>query len=413
MTSDRGCYVFVALPGTSEYVVAGRFRGSVTNGGDPLGEFVYGRSYLSRPDAVELDPVQLRLSEDVRRTSDSNGVFGVMRDAMPNVWGCLRIEDGAEGRTPQVLDQPVWGPTDAVGALLFAPGLEPPRSVRRFNSIDELPSIQVAGLASGARREAGTSRALVGERPKAIVEDNHVLWVAKLAQAHTVWNHARIRHATLQLARDCGLDTPPSRIERIRGQDVLLVLRCDRDWTGNGYASCRVVSGLTFLGTGDSLAERRRWSYLTLADEVRRTSSHPKEDLRELFRRVCFNAAISNRADPLCYPIMIAWGTGWRLAPDAGLAPTPVTDGADRDLAMICGPEGRTPSRENILGGAGRFLLDRSAAAGIFDGLRAAVRSSWYAVMRGNGVSARDCELVARSIGDGGGAGDRRRSSAS
>ena len=61
MTSERECFVYIVLPGETEFVTAGRFRW--TEGGDgAVGRFVYGRSYRERPDAVELDPVELRLS---------------------------------------------------------------------------------------------------------------------------------------------------------------------------------------------------------------------------------------------------------------------------------------------------------------------------------------------------------------
>ena len=410
MTSDRDCYVFIALPGQREYVVAGRFRGSVETGGVPFGEFVYGRSYLSRRNAVELDPVQLRLSEDIRKTSDFNGVFGAIRDTMPTSWGRPIVEEGPRRQSLDEFAYSAKRMDECAGALVFAPGLEPPRFRHHFTAIDDLAGLQAAVeavLASEVTRpDTDTFQAgipVLSQRPKTVVEDERTLWVAKFVQEHTVWNQARVRHATMRLARDCGLDAVSNRIERIRGNDVLLMRRFDREWEGDGYSCSRVISGLTFLGTDDTPAEKRRWSYLTLADEVRRTSSHPREDLRELFRRMCFNAAISNLTDDLCGFIMVAKGPGWRLAPASGLAPTPVTDGASRDFAMICGPEGRTPSRENIVGGAGRFLLSRVEAEDIFDLMAATVRSSWHGVMRRCGVSVRDCEVVGRGMVGGGG----------
>ena len=174
--------------------------------------------------------------------------------------------------------------------------------------------------------------------------------------------------------------------------------RFDREWVGDGYTCGRVITGLTLLSTRDTPSERRRWSYLVLADQLRRTSSHPRADLRELFGRICFNAAISNLNDHLGLPMMLAKESGWRLAPAAGVVPTPLTDEANGEFVMICGPEGRAPNRENIVGGAGRFLLSRVEAEGIFDRIARTVRSSWHAVMRRSGVSAEDCELVARSI---------------
>lgn len=384
-------------------MIAGRLRVSITPDGSPLGEFVYGHSYLNRPEAVALDPVQLRLGERVRKTRSSDGLFGAIRDAIPTVWGVMA--GSGVGRTPDEVDFLTHGSREHGGAISFAPGLEPPCPKRRFNAIDDLGRLQAAAdalLASqDAHRAEGTlqvEQPLTTSRPKAVIEDEHVLWVAKFRQEHTAWDHSRVRHATLQLARECGLDANPSRIERVHGEDILMVRRYDRQWVGDGYACSRVISGLTLLGTDHSPAEKRRWSYLTLADEVRRASSHPREDLRELFGRMCFNAAISNLSDDLRYPMLVGEGTGWRLVPASNLAPAPLTDGVRGESTMIYGPGGRVPSRENVVGGAGRFLLDREAAGAVFDRILGVVQASWYDVMRRCGVSVEDCELVGRSV---------------
>lgn len=331
VTSDRECSVFVALPGQTDYVIAGRLRVSITPDGSPLGEFVYGHSYLNRPNAVDLDPVQLRLGEQVRKTRSSDGLFGAIRDAIPTRWGGM--VGGGVGRPPHEVDYLTKGTSEHVGAISFAPGLEPPCPKRHFDTIDDLGRLQVAADAVVASQDAhrgeGTLQAeqpSLKHRPKAVVEDDRVLWVVKFGQEHTTWDHSRVRHATLELARECGLDANPSRIERVHGKNILMVRRYDRRWAGDGYACSRVISGLTLVGTDHSHAEKRRWSYLTLADEVRRTSSHPRQDLRELFGRMCFNAAISNPSDDLGYPVLVGEGTGWRLVPASNLAPAPLTE---------------------------------------------------------------------------------------
>lgn len=388
-------------------MVAGRLRLSVTSRGTWLGEFVYGRSYLSRVDAVELDPVQLGLTERVRRTRACGGLFGAIRDAIPTSWGILVTGETDRAEIPYGVDYLVQGPSEPVGALDFAQGPEPPRPKRRFNTIDDLGRLQRAADAGPSRLDVidetnppQIPAHVLESGPKTVIEDDRTLWVAELGRDGADWNQARVRYATQQLARDCGLDAVPGRIERICGNDILMLRRCDRDWTGDGYSCSRVISGPTLLGTDPTPAETRPWSYLTLADEVRRVSSRPREDLSELFGRMCFNAAISNLNYDLRQCVMVAEGQSWRLAPASGLAPKPLADDADTDFAMICGPEGCSPSRDNLVGGAGRFLLDRPTAEAIFDRISAAVRSSWRAVMRRSGVSVRDCDLVARSIVD-------------
>ena len=43
---------------------------------------------------------------------------------------------------------------------------------------------------------------------------------------------------------------------------------------------------------------------------------------------------------------------------------------------MTCGPDGRWANRANLLGAAGRFLLDRAQATAVFDRITTTVRSS-------------------------------------
>ena len=239
---------------------------------------------------------------------------------------------------------------------------------------------------------------LGGDRPKAVVEDGNTQWIAKFARRDDRWSHPRVEHAMLRLARECGLNTATSRIERVGDCDVLLVRRFDREWTSRGYARSRVVSALTLLQGDNAPAGKRRWSYLALADEIRRASSHPRQDLHELFGRICFNAAISNLDDHPRNHSIVAKGRRWRLSPAYDLTPMPVIEPVRRDLPMICGRAGRWANRQNLLGSARRFLLDRAGSKAIFDRLAATIRSSWHDVMRDNGVSRRDCDLIRHAI---------------
>ena len=78
----------------------------------------------------------------------------------------------------------------------------------------------------------GTS--MGGARPKAVVEDDVGLWIAKFSRPDDRWNNPRVEHAMLELARQCGITAARSRIEMVAGQDVLLVQRFDRERTSRG-----------------------------------------------------------------------------------------------------------------------------------------------------------------------------------
>ena len=406
MTSERECYVYIVLPEQTEFVTAGRLRVSETRDGTPLGEFVYGRSYLQRSDAVALDPVELRLIPRTYQTVRMNGFFGAIRDSMPDYWGRRVIEKHSGHTQLEEFDYLMQGADDRAGALGFGLGVEPPAPRRKFNRSLDLDRLQAAAdailaddpdSAGSAQAQAadllleGTS--MGGARPKAVVQSGDALWLAKFGRQDNRWNHPRVEHALLVLARECGLNVADSRIETIGGRDVLLARRFDREWSSEGYYRHRMVSALTLLQSEDSQAARGRWSYLLLADEVRRASARPEDDLQELFARMCFNAAISNLDDHPRNHAMLAKDKTWRLSPAYDLTPMPVVALDRRDLAMQCGPAGRVANKSNLLGAAGRFLLDREDANAIFMRITDTVRA-WYATLRRTGVSQQDCEAI-------------------
>ena len=300
------CFVYITLPGETKAVTAGRFALAADRRGVPVGRFVYGKSYLARDAAVPLDPMELKLSERTYQTASLNGVFGALRDAGPDYWGRLIIERHLGRNNLDELTYLLESPDDRAGALGFGLGQQPPAPARKFNRTLDLEKLQEAGRRRRRRRRPGRSgnleqvekllllgTSMGGARPKAVVEDQAGLWVAKFNKPQDRWNNARVEHAMLRLAAECGLHVADSRLETVGGKDVLLVRRFDRDHTETGYRRHRMVSALTLLRTGDQPEDRAQWSYLLLADEIRRASSAPEADLRELFGRGCAAAAVA------------------------------------------------------------------------------------------------------------------------
>lgn len=411
MTSERECYVYLVPPGQTDFVTAGRFRVVTQDDGTATGSFVYGRRYLERNDAVELDPIELRLANRIYETGRMQGFFGAIRDAMPDFWGRRIIEKHSGHANLAEFDYLLEGPDDRAGALSFGLGVAPPAPRRQFNRTLALERLQQAADALIANDPplAGSAAAQVeelmllgtsmgGARPKAVVEDDNALWIAKFSRQDDRWNHPRAEQGMLILAHLCGIDATDSRITRVAGRDVLMVRRFDRDREGDNYRRHRMVSALTLLRSDDNQADRHAWSYLLLADEIRRASAHPEQDLRELYRRICFNAAVSNLDDHPRNHAMIAKDRDWRLSPAFDLTPTPMVARERRNLALDCGPAGRYANRTNIIAGHGRFLLDREEATSIFDDVAGTVAAQWRPIMRREGLSEADCELIASSF---------------
>jgi serine/threonine-protein kinase HipA len=405
----RECFVYIVTPGQTTFVPAARFQWLPDQGGLPLGRLVYGRRYLERRDAVPLDPLELPLSPRVNETRSLGGVFGALRDAAPDFWGRHVIERHVNATGLPEVDYLLQSPDDRAGALGFGLNAQPPAPKREFNQTVDLPKLQAMAdriLADEERPPNDPIAAQVeellligtsmgGARPKAVVEADGALWVAKFNCATDRWNNARVEHAMLRLADACGLCVATSRIEPIGDRDALLVKRFDRARGEGGYRRARFLSALTLLRAGDTFRERDRWSYVLLAEELRRLSARPAEDAQELFRRMAFNALISNSDDHPRNHAFIALTEDWHLSPAYDLTPTSPPSLERRDLALTCGDQGRRANAENLLSQSGRFLLPREAAAKILDDMEAQVRSRWYEVARREGVSERDCERIA------------------
>jgi serine/threonine-protein kinase HipA len=402
-----GCFVYITLPGATEAVTAARFELTTNRRGIPLGRLVYGKSYLARGDAVAIDPVELMLGPRTYETTMMKGVFGALRDASPDSWG-RRVIERHVGKSPlSELDYLLASPDDRAGALSFGLGRQPPAPRRKFNQTIVLGKLQAIADAivkdeelpadpevtqAGELLLEGTS--MGGARPKAVVEDDEGLWIAKFNRADDKWNYARIEHAMLVLARGCGLTTAESKVVSIGARDVVLIKRFDREKTGAGYQRARMVSALTLLGTDDSAQLREKWSYVLLAEELRRVSAEPKKDAAELFRRMGFNALISNTDDHPRNHAIIAKHRDWKLSPAYDLVPTAQVSLERRDLAMICGDQGRLANATNLLSQAARFLLSSDEAKSIVDAMKERVKGRWYEVARSVGVSEKDCERL-------------------
>src|SRR5690606_17894056 len=138
----------------------------------------------------------------------------------------------------------------------FGLNVEPPAPLRRFNRTMDLERLQqladliIADEApSEEKRSASEASAdltqvedlmllgtsMGGARPKAVVEDAGALWIAKFNRTDDRWNHARVGHAMLVLAQECGLHVAQSRVVQVGDRDALLVKRFDRIPHEDGY----------------------------------------------------------------------------------------------------------------------------------------------------------------------------------
>ncbi|CAN5511933.1 hypothetical protein BH10CYA1_BH10CYA1_53050 [soil metagenome] len=113
------CFVNITLPRETKSITAGRFVLTKDRRGTILGQFVYGASYLRRDNAVETDPIDLKLGDGTHQTTRLNGLFGAIRDSSPDDWGRRVIEKHTGKAQLGELGYLLESPDDRAGALGF------------------------------------------------------------------------------------------------------------------------------------------------------------------------------------------------------------------------------------------------------------------------------------------------------
>jgi serine/threonine-protein kinase HipA len=414
-SSPASTFVFIQLPSTEEVVVAGRFVLQVVSGG-AVGRFRYGKSYLARENAIPLDPVHLPLAGKEFRTALNGGLFGALRDAAPDFWGRTVIE--RRGHPVNELGYLLATADIRVGALSFGPTPEPP-------TVDYEGAVPLERLARAASSAAAHEAAIDGKetdevldpafldpssgvggaRPKAVViDEDGQLWIAKFPSRTDRWDNALAEATYLRLAAECGIRTPETRIITIGEKSILLVRRFDQTPGTDGPRRRGVLSAHTLLGLTEDVVDRSGWSYIDLAHLLRRTSTSPAADARELFLRMTFNALTSNLDDhPRNHSVLWEEG-GWRLSPAYDLTPSATRSQDERLLAMSIGsPDRDRPrwaNRANLVSAAPHFGVAEHQAHELISAMKARVLERWRPLageLGGDGIFA---EQIAHAFPD-------------
>ncbi|MCW7538421.1 HipA domain-containing protein [Aquabacterium sp. A7-Y] len=406
---EQSCYVYIQLPGTFEWVPCASLRVREIGAGAFRGTFTYGKRYLERPNVIELDPYGLKLTTQPIDFTKLKGIPGALRDASPDAWGRRIIQARLERPESDIseMEYLIKGPDDGAGNLRFGLSVTPPGPARPFNQTHQLEALTEAAdqLEETGKLphevlehlEPGTS--MGGARPKVTVEDGHRIYLAKLPEKRDQHNMQRIEYATLELARAAGLNVCGTRLERVGKAEALLLLRFDREWNpdAKAYARHGLVSGLTVLDAEDGYSGRERWSYLLLADELRRWSAKHAADRLELYRRMVFNAMVTNNDDHPRNHALLRTTAGWRLSPAYDIVPVPLLSQERRDLALNVGRFGRAASLYNLLSECGAFGLTVDEAQAVIDGMLEVVKG-WREHFAKHDVQPRSIEMLEQAI---------------
>lgn len=391
-------FVWIWLPAAVEPVVAGR----LDEVGDII-DFTYGRSYLSRPNAIPLYLPELPLRPGRIRPGTGLSVAGCIDDAGPDSWGqrvILARHLGHLNRSSDTGDLTTLtylleSGSDRIGALDFQASATTyvPRGSRA--SLADMQQA-AATLESGDHIQPELAEALLrgtsigGARPKVLLDDGGRKLIAKLSSATDTYPVVKAEGVAMELARRCGLSVALTEVTSSMQRDVLLVERFDRR-PGTNMRRL-LVSALTMLGLDEMMG--RYATYYDLADLIRRRFTEPAATLRELFRRIVFNICVGNIDDHARNHAAFWDGSVLALTPAYDLCPQP-RSGTQASQAMAIGRDGQRESRLAVCRDASEtYLLTSKQADEIIDAQVSTISDEWDDAADVAHLSTQDRQLL-------------------
>lgn len=381
MTSDL--YVWMYLPGCSQPVVAGRLSVSNTPVGS-VGRFVYGKSYLSNKNAIPIDPVSLPIHGNIEPFMSLGGYPGAIMDSCPDRWG-IKVINRLLGDQPYPVGYVLLNDPGRAGCLAFSTSADtPPEELasREFDLADLLHASQLIERNQPVDDELlralhpGTG----GARPKCNITDKEAVWIAKFSSADDSPQISipRLEHATMILAKSCGINAAETRLLTVGGLDVCLVRRFDRVVTSAGITRLGYLSARTVFNSDPDFQRFKIASYSRLSRWLNRFGTSTDGNV-ELYRRMAFNCSIRNTDDhELNHGLVFDPKCGYVLSPAFDIVPQ-IKPHRIYHHAMMIG-ETAAGTFENLVSAHAAFGLAKDEAVQIVRDIQSVIQTHWQEV---------------------------------
>lgn len=349
------------------------------------------------------------LSEDLPLTGDlfvpreKDCAAGAVDDARPARWGERVIRKFEASPRLSVLEFLLFAGDDRYGALgvslradVYAPWRSGP--LPQLDSLQEMAEVVQKVLANEAvpelqRRLVRPGMSLGGARPKSLITMDGEQWLVKFSEGEEI-DTPLIEHATMELARSCGIEVAATRALPVGSGHAVAVRRFDRDGQARRHA---VSAHVALRAAGEA------FGYPQLAQLLRRVA--PAGEIRnqqaQLFRRMVFNILMDNTDDHEKNHALLRQADGhYRLSPAFDVVPSAQGLGYQ---AMRVGDQATESTLVNALSQARQFGLKADAARAIVYAVALKI-ASWKETFSAQGVTAHDIDLLAQYID-----GDRLR----
>lgn len=396
--NSNSLFVWIYLPGHSHPIVAGRL--DITKSATAfLGEFTYGKSYLTRPDAIAIDPVALPLQVNSLKFTTLNGFPGAILDSCPDRWG-IKVINRLSGEKSFPTGYILMNDPGRSGNLAFSTShqVAPNELISREFSITELMKA-AEDIESDREVDPELLKALNpgtgGARPKCNVVDSEGVWIAKFPSLEdkALISIPRLEYATMTLGDLCGIHTAKTRIENINGKDVCFVKRFDRaikdgNTSRKGFISARTIfyADPTFNTNGAT------GSYGRIARWMKRYGCNDSDAI-QLFKRMVFNVAVRNSDDHELNHGLVHIKNGiFELSPAYDIAPV-IGSNLLHYHALQIG-DSAAGTVENLISGSASFGIKQDQAYEIIAEIRNTISANWQDVFYSSGFGDEDIRRV-------------------
>ncbi|WP_044936451.1 type II toxin-antitoxin system HipA family toxin [Pseudobutyrivibrio sp. LB2011] len=372
--------------------------------------FEYSEEWLKHQNFV-IDP-DLQLYKGRQYINDDKKIFGAFADSCPDRWGRKLMDRREELRARENDERPrkllesdyLLGVYDEsrMGGLRFKTNEDGPFlsddvefSTPPWTSLRELEQASIAfenednGLDDKWLKQLlAPGSSLGGARPKASVKaPDETLWIAKFPSKHDDIDSGAWEMVVHDLAIMCGLNVPEAKAEKFsKLGTTFLVKRFDRD----GEKRIHFSSAMTMLGKSDGTNAADGSSYLEIVSFLKANGAHPKDDIKELWKRIVFSIAVSNTDDHFRNHGFILENDGWSLSPMYDVNP----DLYGRYLSLNINDTESMLDFDVAIDAAPYYGIEKKDAEKMVDEIKDIVTNNWKNLASKYGVGRGEIERM-------------------
>jgi serine/threonine-protein kinase HipA len=336
-----------------------------------IGRFRYGKSYLNRTDAFALDPVNLPLTDQEFTTTFNKGVFGALSDAGADSWGKKVILSLHNTKPKNALEFLLAGSGMGVGCLTFSLSRTSTKFKENKNTLGDLSMLSRAkdailadeNVPNVAKRALEYGSSMGGARPKTVVRDNDISYLAKFNRSDDIINIVKAENASMRMLIELGCNVAKTHTVKAAGGDVLLVERFDlhNHKPKAHFLSANSLFARSKVGNADM---KTIYTYGYLAEFIMKQGAQPS-DAHDLYYRMIFNVLMGNTDDHARNHAFVYSfeHQRWRLSKAYDVLP--INQSKMHDIGI--GEMGRHGTITNLLSQSLRFGIKRFKAQKMID----------------------------------------------